>query len=484
MNFLPVFLDLKGKHCLVVGGGEVAARKAALLLQAGAWVTIVADQICDGFAALHEHDRIAYRSEAFTPSHLDEVVLVIAASEDATVDRQVSDAAKSKHLPVNVVDQPDLCTFIMPSIIDRSPLLVAVSTGGASPVLARLLRARLETMIPSAYGRLAVLAAKFRDQVKKRFAAAPARRVFWEKALQGPVAELVFSGREEAAGDLLQRMLDTEANSNAPSGEVYLVGGGPGNPDLLTFRALRLMQQADVVVHDRLVSQEVLDMARRDAQRIYVGKERDNHEMPQESINHLLVRLAQEGKRVLRLKGGDPFIFGRGGEEIETLAEHGIPFQVVPGITAASGVASYAGIPLTHRDHAQSCVFVTGHLKDGSMDLDWDALARQNQTIVIYMGLLGLPVLCRELIAHGLPRSMPAAIVQQGTTVNQRVLTGTLDSLPALTAGAKLKPPTLIIVGSVVTLHEKLSWFKTETSDDTHDAELFEPEQVPSGSLS
>lgn len=462
MNFLPVFLDIKGKHCLVVGGGEIAARKTALLLQAGAWVTVIAEQICEGFGVLQEHDRIEHRSEPFAPAHLNEVVLVIAASEDSALDQQVSVAAKARYLPVNAVDQPEFCTFIMPSIIDRSPLLVAVSTGGAAPVLARLLRARLETMIPSAYGRLAVLAARFRDQVKKRFTAPAARRMFWEKALQGPVAELVFAGREEAAGEVLQNMLDAEANGDAPRGEVYLVGGGPGNPDLLTFRALRLMQQADVVVHDRLVSREVLDMARRDAQRIYVGKERDNHEMPQESINNLLVRLAKEGKRVLRLKGGDPFIFGRGGEEIETLAEHGIPFQVVPGITAASGVSSYAGIPLTHRDYAQSCVFVTGHLKDGSMDLDWNALARPSQTIVIYMGLLGLPMLCKELVANGLPASTPAAIVQQGTTSNQRVLTGTLETLPAITAAAHLRPPTLIIVGNVVKLHSKLSWFKSD----------------------
>ena len=468
MNFLPVFMDIKGKRCLVVGGGETAARKAALLLQAGAWVTIVAAKVCDGVTALQEHDRIEQRYEPFAASHLNDIVMVIAASENPQLDGEVSQAAKLRHLPVNVVDQPELCTFIMPSIIDRSPLLVAVSTGGASPVLARLLRARLETLIPSAYGRLAVLAAKFREQVKSRFSAPAARRIFWEKALQGPVAELVFSGREEAAGEVLQRMLDADTKADAPNGEVYLVGGGPGNPDLLTFRALRLMQQADVVVHDRLVSREVLEMARRDAQRIYVGKERDNHEMPQESINQLLVRLAQEGKRVLRLKGGDPFIFGRGGEEIETLAEHGIPFQVVPGITAASGVSSYAGIPLTHRDYAQSCVFVTGHLKDGSMDLDWDALARPHQTIVIYMGLLGLPILCKQLIAHGLPANTAAAIVQQGTTANQRVLAGTLDTLPAITASAHLRPPTLIVVGNVVKLHRKLAWFKTTGDEDEH----------------
>lgn len=468
MDFLPVFFDLKGKRCVVVGGGEVAARKTALLLQAGAWVSVVAETLCDGFNALREHDRIEHRAEAFGAAHLDDAALVIGASEDALLDRRVAEFAKARQLPVNVVDRPELCSFILPSIIDRSPLLIAVSSGGTSPVLARLLRARLETMIPIAYGRLAALAARFRERVKNRHTASAARRIFWEKTLQGPVAELVFAGRDEAAAKMLGDLID--AAEDAPArGEVYLVGGGPGNPDLLTFRALRLMQQADVIVHDRLVSPEVLEMTRRDAQRIYVGKERDNHEMPQESINHLLVRLAKEGKRVLRLKGGDPFIFGRGGEEIETLAENGIAFQVVPGITAASGVASYAGIPLTHRDHAQSCVFVTGHLKDGSMDLDWDALARPHQTIVIYMGLLGLPILCRELVRHGLPESTPAAIVQQGTTLNQRVLTGTLAFLPALVAGAKLKPPTLIIVGSVVTLHDKLAWFGTEPDSAARD---------------
>lgn len=468
MDFLPVFFDLKGKRCVVVGGGEVAARKTALLLQAGAWVTVVAESLSDGFNTLLDDDRIEHRAEALCAAHLDDATLVIGAAEDPLLDRRVADLAKARQLPVNVVDRPELCSFILPSIIDRSPLLIAVSSGGTSPVLARLLRARLETMIPIAYGRLAALAARFRDRVKSRYSASAARRIFWEKTLQGPVAELVFAGRDEAAANMLNDLIDAAEDTPA-RGEVYLVGGGPGNPDLLTFRALRLMQQADVVVHDRLVSPEVLDMTRRDAQRIYVGKERDNHEMPQESINHLLVRLAKEGKRVLRLKGGDPFIFGRGGEEIETLAEHGVAFQVVPGITAASGVASYAGIPLTHRDHAQSCVFVTGHLKDGSMDLDWDALARPHQTIVIYMGLLGLPLLCRELVKHGLAETTPAAIVQQGTTLNQRVLIGTLSTLPALVAGAKLKPPTLIIVGSVVTLHDKLAWFGPDQTRETGD---------------
>jgi uroporphyrin-III C-methyltransferase/precorrin-2 dehydrogenase/sirohydrochlorin ferrochelatase len=469
MDFLPIFLDIRGKHCLLVGGNEIAARKAALLLGAGAWVIVVAPELSVGFKELAEQDRILHRPREFDPAMLDEVELVIAAHEDDAVNKAVSGAAKARHLPVNVVDTPHLCSFVMPSIIDRSPILVAVSSGGTAPVLARMLRARLETLIPSAYGRLSVIAAQFRDKVKAKFKRSESRRIFWEKVFQGPVAEMVFAGQDQAAVATLESMIANEMESETTLGEVYLVGGGPGNPDLLTFRALRLMQQADVVVYDNLVSPGVLDMVRRDADRIYVGKQRDNHALPQEGINQLLVRLAQEGKRVLRLKGGDPFIFGRGGEEIETLAQNKVPFQVVPGITAASGVASYAGIPLTHRDHAQACIFVTGHLKDGSMDLDWEMLARPHQTIVIYMGLLGLPLLCQKLVEHGLSADTPAAIVQQGTTSKQRVLTGTLDSLPALAASAHLKPPTLIIVGTVVNLHDKLKWFNPKESQDKLD---------------
>jgi uroporphyrin-III C-methyltransferase/precorrin-2 dehydrogenase/sirohydrochlorin ferrochelatase len=474
MDFFPIFLDIRNRTCLVVGGGIVAARKTESLLRAGARVIIVAPLLCSELRArLSERSlmgRITYRAETFSPQHIEGAVLVVAATGNAEVNREVSQAAGQRHLPVNVVDDPALCSFIMPAIVDRSPVLIAVSTGGTSPVLARLLRARLETMMPAAYGRLAVYAAAFRTRIKQRFSQPDKRRRFWENVLQGPFAELVLAGKDQAANDHLERLLhrdeyDSDDSGSAQeameevAGEVYLVGAGPGNPDLLTFRAMRLMQQADVVVYDRLVSPEILDMVRRDAVRIYAGKERSYHVLPQESINDLLVRLAKEGKRVLRLKGGDPFIFGRGGEEIETLSSQGISFQVVPGITAASGAASFAGIPLTHRDYAQSCVFVTGHLKDGSVNLDWDMLARPNQTIVIYMGLLGLPVLCAQLAAHGLPATTPAAIVQQGTTPNQRVLTGTLETLPHLTAEAKLMPPTLIIVGEVVRLHQQLAWF-------------------------
>jgi len=455
MDFLPIFLNLKGKQCLVVGGGSVAVRKASMLLEAGATVRIVAPVLNASFEL---PPGSVYIAERFQTSHLDGVTLAIAATNDAAVNEQVSREAKQRNIPVNVVDNPDLCTFIMPAILDRSPLLVAFSTGGASPVFARLLRGQLEALIPQAYGQLAAFAERFRNTVKQRIATPSQRRLFWEDVLHGSIAEKVFSGDEATAETMLLNRLE-HPNSHAV-GEVYLVGAGPGDPDLLTFRALRLMQKADVVLYDNLVSKPILEMARRDAERIFVGKRRGCHTLPQEEINDLLVRLALQGKRVLRLKGGDPFIFGRGGEEIEKLAEHKINFQVVPGITAASGVSTYAGIPLTHRDHAQSCVFVTGHLKDGTMNLDWELLARPKQTIVVYMGLQGLEMLCAQLVAHGLPQTTPIAIVQQGTTQNQRVVSGTLATLPGNPEVAQLQAPTLIIVGGVVSLREKLTWFK------------------------
>ena len=438
----------------MVGGGEIAKRKAGMLLEAGARVRVVAPQIDPDLAGQPRVEAIIARFESH---HIDGAVLVIAATNDRNVNQQVSAQARTRNVPVNVVDDPELCSFIMPAILDRSPLMVAFSSGGASPVLTRMMRGKLEAMIPQGYSRLAGFAERYRELVKKQVTNPSKRRIFWENVLDGVVAEKVLTGDESSAENMLQEMLASE--DNIKRGEVYLVGAGPGDPDLLTFRALRLMQKADVVVYDNLVSKPIVEMARRDAVRIFVGKKRADHTMRQEEINELLVRLAKEGKRVLRLKGGDPFIFGRGGEEIETLAEHGIMFQVVPGITAASGVASYAGIPLTHRDHAQSCIFVTGHLKDGSMNLDWDVLARPRQTIVVYMGLYGLATVCAELIAHGLPESTPAAIVQQGTTQNQRVITGTLATLAEKAEAENLQAPTLIIIGGVVTLRNKLAWF-------------------------
>jgi uroporphyrin-III C-methyltransferase/precorrin-2 dehydrogenase/sirohydrochlorin ferrochelatase len=457
MDYLPIFANVKKKLCLVVGGGEVAKRKAGVLLEAGARVRVVAPEIATELAKQKGVEAVI---SCFDASHLDGVTLIIAATDDHKVNRQVSELAHQRNIPVNVVDDPELCSFIMPAILDRSPLMVAFSSGGASPVLTRMMRGKLETLIPQNYSRLAAFAERFRESVKQHVTNPAKRRIFWENALEGVVAEKVLTGDEASAEAMLQQMLADE--DNIQRGEVYLVGAGPGDPDLLTFRALRLMQKADVVVYDNLVSKPIVDMARRDAERIFVGKKRADHTLRQEEINALLVRLAREGKRVLRLKGGDPFIFGRGGEEIETLAADGIPFQVVPGITAASGVASYAGIPLTHRDYAQSCMFVTGHLKDGTMNLDWDALARPKQTVVVYMGLHGLDTLCGELVKHGMPDTTPIAIVQQGTTRNQRVITGTLATLPAIAEREKPQAPTLIIVGGVVTLREKLAWFKPE----------------------
>ncbi len=458
MDFLPIFLNIREQPCLVVGGGEVAARKTALLLRAGGRVTVLAPALTAAFDGYLAEGKVAHRAASFRADDIADYALVVAATNDDAVNRAVADSAKSKRIPVNVVDQPALCSFIMPSIIDRSPVIVAVSSGGASPVLARLLRARLESLVPAGYGRLAALVASFRNRVKARFQPVERRR-FWERVLQGPIAELVFSGRDADARAALQAALD-DTRLSLDSGEVYLVGGGPGDPDLLTFRALRLMQQADVVVYDRLVSPAVLNLVRLEAERIYAGKERAKHALPQEDINHLLVRLAKEGKRVVRLKGGDPFIFGRGGEEIATLAAEGIPFQVVPGITAAAGCAAYAGIPLTHRDYSQSVVFVTGHLQDGSMNLNWPALAQPRQTVVFYMGLHGVDILCQQLIAHGLPASTPAALVQQGTTPQQRVLTGDLSTLADIVNKGNVKAPTLIIVGEVVRLRDQLKWFE------------------------
>lgn len=458
MDYLPLFHKLQGGRVLVVGGGEIALRKARLLADAGAALRVVAPDVDGQLAAMAREGGGEVLVRGYESSDLDGCRLVIAATDDPGLNAQVSADAQARSLPVNVVDAPALCTVIFPAIVDRSPLVVAVSSGGDAPVLARLIRAKLEAWIPSAYGELAGLAARFRHKVKALYPDVNQRRGFWENVFQGPIAERQLAGQGAEAERLLQAMVD-----GAPvqqGGEVYLVGAGPGDPDLLTFRALRLMQQADVVLYDRLVAPAIIEMCRRDAERIYVGKRRADHSVPQDQINRLLVDLAQQGKRVLRLKGGDPFIFGRGGEEIEELAERGIPFQVVPGITAASGCSAYGGIPLTHRDYAQSVRFVTGHLKDGTSNLPWHDLVAPAQTLVFYMGLVGLPTICAELIRHGRAASTPAALVQQGTTRNQRVFTGTLADLPELVARHEVHAPTLVIVGEVVQLREKLAWFE------------------------
>lgn len=458
MEYFPIFLDLKNRLCLLVGGGDIATRKGRLLSKAGARLRIVAPEISAELRALAAQNNGEVCEREYQTSDLNDCVIAIAATDNEALNEIISRDAQLKNLPVNVVDSPALCTYITPAIIDRSPLVIAVSSGGEAPVLARLVRAKLETLIPSNYGKLAQLASHWRDRVKARFTEGDSRRRFWEKILQGPAAELMLNGQSDAAETLIAEEI-TRDDRTLRQGEVYLVGGGPGDPELLTLRALRLMQQADVVLYDRLVSDGVMELVRRDAERFYVGKRRHEHTMAQENINQLLVDLAKQGKRVLRLKGGDPFIFGRGGEEIELLAENNIPFQVVPGITAASGCAAYAGIPLTHRDHAQSVRFVTGHLKSDDINVNWPELAMPGQTLVFYMGLVGLEDICLTLIKHGRAPITPVALIEKGTTPEQRVLIADLQSMAATVAANDVHGPTLLIVGDVVKLHQSLKWF-------------------------
>ena len=436
----PLFVDLRDRDVLVVGTPARARRKIERLEEAGARVRLVAPG-------------------DWRESDLDGARLVIAASGERETDAAVARAADARALLVNVADDPASSSALVPSQVVRSPLRVAISSGGDSPVLARLLAARIEAFLPDTWRTLAALVTRHGARVAERLPGRRARRRFWEARLNGRFGSFALQGRDDEAGRALDAALE-RPDPTAYEGEVWLVGAGPGDPDLLSFRALRLMQQADVVLHDRLVSEPIMRLVPPSVERLYVGKRRSEHALPQDSINERLVALAKEGKRVLRLKGGDPFIFGRGGEEIDTLAAHGVPFQVVPGVTAAAGCASYAGIPLTHRDHAQACVFVTGHLKDGSVDLNWRSLVQPEQTVVVYMGLVGLPVICRELVAHGLPPDKPAAIVSQGTLAEQRVVAGTLATLPDLVARSEVRAPTLIIVGDVVRLRERLAWFE------------------------
>ena len=461
MDHYPAFLNLTRRPVVVIGGGTIAERKIESLLNAGGLVTVISPEITKNIQQWVDDQRIQHHCREFTDTDTQNTLVIVAATNNSELNAHIAELAHSQHTLVNVIDNPELCSYIVPSIVDRSPVTIAVSTGGASPVLARQLRMKLETMVPSSCGQLAAITEEYRDIIKQRFETTEQRKVFWENTLKGPFAELVYAGQISDARKLLDNLIE-EGDGQSTMGEVYLVGAGPGDPDLLTFKAVRLMQQADVMVYDRLVSKTILDMANRNAERIYVGKEKDNHAVPQDKINDLLVELAKQGKRVLRLKGGDPFIFGRGGEEIETLAEEGVPFQVVPGITAASGCASYSGIPLTHRDYAQSCSFATGHLKDGSINLNWDQLVQPNHTIVFYMGLTGIKVISKQLQEHGMDGDMPAALVEQGTTRNQKVHIGTVASLPELVKESGVRAPTLTIIGNVVKLHKKLHWYEPE----------------------
>ena len=458
MEHLPIFINLKQKPVLVVGGGDIALRKINLLIKAQARVDCLSPFFCEGMNSLSRDNYVNLINKSFEPADIKDYSVIIAATDDATVNSSISSIAHDKRIPVNVVDSPALSSFIMPSIVDRSPVIIAVSSAGKAPVLARIIRAKLETVIPSAYGILAEIAGEYRQKVKDRFSKIKDRRAFWEATFSGVIAEKVFSGRINEAKDDIEKQLNDSVEMEL--GEVYLVGAGPGDPDLLTFKALRLIQQADVVLYDRLVSKGVMDLVRRDSELIYVGKKGGSDKSTRQvDINNQLVELAKSGKRVCRLKGGDPFIFGRGGEEIESLSENGIPFQVVPGITAASGCSSYAGIPLTHRDYSQSCRFVTAHLKNGTTNLPWDEFIVDQQTIVFYMALSGANYICEKLMEYGMDKDMPIAIIEKGTMPEQKVYISSLIELPALLEREDIHAPTLMIVGEVVKLNEKLNWY-------------------------
>lgn len=465
MDYLPIFADLKRRPCLVVGGGEVAWRKTRMLLKAGADVRVIAPELNADFQQAVKNGQVTLLADQFTPEHLDGIFLAIAATDRKAINALVYQSANQRQVLVNVVDDTQRCSFIVPSIVDRSPIIVAISSSGKAPVLARLVREKLEALLPQHLGKMASLAGNFRDRLKNTVKSLTARRLFWEQAFDGRFAELVAAGREQEAEQELIR----QSQHVATQGQVALIGAGPGDAGLLTLRALQLMQQADVVLYDYLVSDEIMDLVRRDAELVCVGKRAGFHSVPQEETNRLLVEYASQGKRVVRLKGGDPFMFGRGGEELEVLFDAGIPFQVVPGITAAAGATAYAGIPLTHRDYAQSALFITGHTKPDSDPLDWSTLARGKQTLVIYMGLMKSSHIQQQLIEHGRAAETPIAIIERGTQASQKIYKGQLSELAQLAEHAE--SPSLIVVGEVVNLAQKLHWFgKQEQQGQPHPA--------------
>lgn len=461
LHSLPLFFKVATAPVLVVGGGRVAARRVRRLCAAGAHVTVIAsERHADMALCMRTHD-VVWHARDFRDADVAHQRLAFAASDAAEVNARVVAAARAAAVPVHRVDVATDSDFHIPALVNRAPLLIALSTDAQAPTLVRRLHADLETRIPAAYGNLAALASRFRSRAA--WLLPPRRRAaFWDTVFDGPIAQKVFAGRErEAERDLAVALARHDGgHAQMRQGEVYLVGAGPGDPDLLTFRALRLMQRADVVLYDSLVAPAIVDLVRSDAERIHVGKRASRHTLAQADINATLVRLAQAGKRVLRLKGGDPFVFGRGGEEIEPLAEAGIAFQVVPGITAPGGCAAYAGIPLTHRDYARAVVFATGHRRAGELALDWPALARRNQTVVFFMGRATLPRICAQLRAHGLPADWPAALIVSGTTQDQQVIASDLAELPQRAATVDAAGPGLVIVGEVVRLNEKLGWFR------------------------
>ena len=462
MNYFPVFFNLAGQRVLIVGGGEVALRKVSLLERTGAAITIVAPQIVPELLERGAAGKLQIAVREFVPQDLDGVRLVIVATSRRAVNRWISKLSDARNIPVNVVDDRDASRFIVPAIIDRDPVLVAISTGGTSPVLARRLRERLEALIPERIGDFARWLRTLRASARRHLRDVGERRRFFETIVDGPAARRFIEGDSHGAQRIAQQLLSSTSSSPRADGEVILVGAGPGDPDLLTLKALRALQDADVILHDRLVPPAVLELARRDATRICVGKAAGHVGSTQEEINALLIEHATRGQRVVRLKGGDPFVFGRGGEELQALAQARIKFSVVPGVTAATGCAAYAGIPLTHREHAQSVSFVTGHSQDGGTEPDWRSLAQAGNTAVFYMGLARLEHILGKLREHGAPPSRLAGVVAQGTTPKQRVITGTLATLAAAVAAADLQSPSLLIVGDVVALEPTLAWFNTE----------------------
>lgn len=457
-TLFPLFLDLRGRRVLVVGGGSVAARKVTALLEAQADVALVAPALDATLAPLVRMQRITHLGATFAPHQLDDAWLVIAATDDPLVNRVVAEAANTRRLWVNVVDDAELASAQLPARVQRGPLQIAISSGGAAPMLARHLREQLESQLDESLGTLAQLFVTLRSRIRARLPELPARRVFFRRALDGRVQAQLRRGDIDAARESLEAELE-QANPT-PRGRVSLVGAGPGDPGLLTLRALRVLNDADVILHDRLVSAEVLALARRDAQRIEVGKRvGGNHDATQQRIHALMIELARAGKHVVRLKGGDPFVFGRGGEELQALRAHGIDYEVVPGITAAVACAAHAGIPLTHRAHAQSLRILTAQAKAGEAEHDWAALAQPGQTRVFYMGVSGLEHLRDKLVGHGLPASTPFALIENGSLPQQRVIAGTLATLPVLAREHAVQAPALLIVGEVAAFATELHWF-------------------------
>jgi uroporphyrin-III C-methyltransferase/precorrin-2 dehydrogenase/sirohydrochlorin ferrochelatase len=461
VNYFPVFFDLSAQRVLVVGGGEVALRKVALLERSGALITLVAPDVLPELQAHAAAGRINLTVREFVPDDLGGARLVIVATSRRAVNRWIASLSEARGIPVNVVDDREASRFIVPAIIDRDPVLVAVSTGGTSPVLARRLRERLEAVIPKKIGELALWLRALRHSARRRLRNTDERRRFFENIVDGPAARRFIAGDAHGAQAVAQQLLARTSTARRHAGEVTLVGAGPGDPELLTLKALRALQDADVILHDRLVPEGLLDMARRDAVRISVGKAAGGIGSTQEEINALLIEHARQGKRVVRLKGGDPFIFGRGGEELEALAKAQISFSVIPGVTAAAGCAAYAGIPLTHRDYAHSVTFVTAHVDKDGHEPDWRALAKPGLTAVFYMGLARVERIAAMLVAHGAAADLPAAVIAQGTLQDQRVITGTLATIAGVTAASDIQSPALLVVGEVVSLHASLAWFNT-----------------------